>query len=78
MRPKRADPAWNYESVLNIYLRIEDWHGAHDPKYRGIGGPVFVEPALPNPNPIAPAMLEGSTVDRDSNFENENGSHDGS
>ena len=54
-----GDPAWNYESVLNTYLRIEDWHGAPDPKYRGIGGPVFVEPA-PNPNPIAPAMLDGA------------------
>src|SRR3981189_1798508 len=29
------DPAWNYESVLEIYKRIEDWHGAPDPKYRG-------------------------------------------
>src|SRR6202007_1279677 len=40
-----GDPAWNYESVLSTYLRIEDWHGAPDPKYRGTGGPVFVEPA---------------------------------
>jgi choline dehydrogenase len=54
-----GDPAWNYESVLNTYLRIEDWHGAPDPKYRGAGGPVFVDPA-PNPNPIAPAMLDGA------------------
>jgi choline dehydrogenase len=28
-----GDPAWSYESVLNIYRRIEDWHGAPDPKY---------------------------------------------
>ncbi len=28
------DAAWSYESVLNIYRRIEDWHGAPDPKYR--------------------------------------------
>jgi choline dehydrogenase-like flavoprotein len=54
-----GDPAWNYESVLNIYRRIEDWHGSPDPKYRGTGGPVFVQPA-PDPNPIAPAMLEGA------------------
>jgi len=53
------DPAWNYESVLEIYKRIEDWHGAPDPKYRGTGGPVFVQPA-PDPNPVAPAMLEGA------------------
>src|SRR5262249_31465357 len=54
-----GNPAWNYESVLQIYRRIEDWHGVPDPQYRGIGGPVFVEP-VPNPNPIAPAMLEGA------------------
>jgi choline dehydrogenase len=40
-----GDPAWNYESVLNSYRRIEDWHGAPDPKYRGVRGPVFVQPA---------------------------------
>src|SRR5262249_24930452 len=34
-----GDPAWSYESVLNIYRGIEDWHGAPDPKYRGTGGP---------------------------------------
>src|SRR5215470_5589367 len=54
-----GDPAWGYESVLDIYRHIEDWHGLPDPKYRGTGGPVFVEPA-PNPNPIAPAMLDGA------------------
>lgn len=54
-----GDPAWSYASVLQIYRRIEDWHGAPDPRYRGTGGPVFVEPA-PDPNPIAPAMLQGA------------------
>jgi choline dehydrogenase len=54
-----SDRAWNYESVLNIYRRIEDWHGAADQQYRGTGGPVFVQPA-PDPNPIAPAMVEGA------------------
>ena len=67
-----GDPAWNYESVLNTYLRIEDWHGALDPKYRGTGGPVFVEPA-PNPNPIAPAMLDGARSVGIPTFENQNG-----
>ncbi len=33
-----GDPAWNYESVLNIYRRIEDWQGAPDPTRRGTGG----------------------------------------
>src|ERR1700730_4000524 len=54
-----ADAAWNYESVLNIYRRIEDWQGAPDPTRRGTDGLVFVQSA-PDPNPIAPAMLEGA------------------
>ena len=66
------DPAWNYESVLNIYRRIEDWHGSPDPKYRGSGGPVFVEPA-PNPNPLAPATVEGACSIGIPTFENPNG-----
>jgi choline dehydrogenase len=53
-----GDPAWNYQSVLDIYRRIEDWHGMPDPEYRGAGGLVFVQPA-PSPHPIAPAVLEG-------------------
>src|SRR6266436_2809429 len=66
------DAAWSYESVLNIYRRIEDWHGAPDPKYRGTGGPVFVQPA-PDPNPVAPAMLEGARSVGIPTFENQNG-----
>ncbi|MFY9868700.1 MAG: GMC family oxidoreductase [Candidatus Nitrosopolaris sp.] len=67
-----GDPAWNYDSVLNIYHRIEDWHGIPDPKYRGTGGPVFVEPA-PDPNPVAPAMVEGARSVGIPTFENPNG-----
>ena len=67
-----GDPAWGYESVLNIYRRIEDWHGARDPKYRGTGGLVFVEPA-PDPNPVAPAMVEGARSVGIPTFENQNG-----
>ena len=66
------DPAWSYESVLKIYRRIEDWHGAPDPKYRGTGGPVFVQPA-PDPNPIAPAMVEGARSFGIPTFESNNG-----
>ena len=67
-----GDTAWSYESVLNLYRRIEDWHGAPDPKYRGTGGPVFVQPA-PDPNPIAPAMVEGARSVGLPTFENQNG-----
>jgi len=67
-----GDPAWSYESVLKIYRRIEDWHGAPDPKYRGTGGPVFVQPA-PGPSPIALAMFEGTRSVGIPTFENQNG-----
>jgi choline dehydrogenase len=67
-----GDPAWNYESVLEIYRRIEDWHGAPDPDYRGTGGPVFVEPA-PNPNPLALATVEAARSVGIPSFENPNG-----
>jgi choline dehydrogenase len=66
------DSAWSYKSVLNIYRRIEDWHGAPDPDFRGTGGPVYVEPA-PDPNPIAPAMVEGARSVGIPTFENQNG-----
>src|SRR3984893_11142240 len=67
-----GEKAWSYESVLNIYRRIEDWHGAPDPDYRGTGGPVYVQPA-PDPNPIAPAALEGARSVGIPTFENQNG-----
>jgi len=67
-----GDSEWNYESVLNIYRRIEDWHGAPDPKYRGSGGPIYVQPA-PDPNPIAPAMVEAARIVGIPTFENHNG-----
>jgi choline dehydrogenase len=67
-----GDTAWSYASVLNIYRRIEDWHGAPDPDYRGTGGPVYVEPA-PDPHPIAPAALEGARAVGIPTFENQNG-----
>lgn len=66
------DPAWNYESVLKLYRRLEDWHGAPDPMYRGTGGPVFVQPA-PDPNPLAPATVEAARSVGIPTFENPNG-----
>jgi choline dehydrogenase len=66
------DAAWSYESVLNIYRRIEDWHGAPDPRCRGTGGPVFVQPA-PDPNPVAPAMVEGARSVGIPAFQSQNG-----
>ena len=52
-------PGWSYDAVLEIWRRIEDWHGEPDPRRHGMGGLVFVQPA-PDPNPIAPAMREAA------------------
>jgi len=57
--------------MLNIYRRIEDWHGAAT-QYRGAGGAVYVQPA-PISNPIFPAMLEGARAAGIPTFENPNG-----
>ena len=54
-----GDDGWNYESVLAIYRRIEDWGGASDPSRRGQGGPVYVAPAR-DPKPTATRMLEAA------------------
>ncbi len=54
-----GDDAWNYRHVLDIYRRIEDWHGVPDPQRRGSGGEDFVQPA-PNPSSIAPAFLRAA------------------
>ncbi|MEE6177220.1 GMC family oxidoreductase [Mycobacterium sp. 050134] len=67
-----GDPAWGYESVLNIYRRIEDWHGDPDPHYRGTGGPVFVQPA-PNRHPLAPAVVDAARSLGIPTFESPNG-----
>jgi choline dehydrogenase len=54
-----GDPGWGYEAVLGIYRRIEDWHGASDSLRRGVGGPVYVQPAT-DPVPAALAMVEAA------------------
>ena len=40
-----GEPGWSYESVLSLYRRLEDWQGAPDPRRRGRGGLIHVEPA---------------------------------
>jgi len=67
-----GDPAWGYESVLDIYRRIEDWRGTPDPRYRGTGGPVFVQP-LHNPTPAVRALFEAIRSLGIPIFENQNG-----
>jgi choline dehydrogenase len=67
-----GDSAWGYESVLDIYRRIEDWQGSPDPRYRGTGGPVFVQP-LYNPIPSVQALFEAIRSLGTPIFENQNG-----
>src|SRR5690242_12672918 len=72
LHPSPATQHWNYESVLKIYRRIEDWQGAPDPTRRGIGGLVSVQSAA-DPNPIAPAMVEGARSIGMPTFDSNNG-----
>jgi choline dehydrogenase-like flavoprotein len=67
-----GNDAWRYDNILDIYRRIEDWHGAPDPRYRGTGGPVFVQPT-PDPHPLALAVVEGAAKTGIPTFENANG-----
>lgn len=64
--------AWSYASVLDIYRRIEDWHGAPDGEYRGSGGPVYVQPKC-NPHPAAPVVLEAVKCLGIGSFDHPNG-----
>jgi choline dehydrogenase len=67
-----GDPAWGYESTLAIYREIENWQGTPDPQYRGMSGPVWVQPA-PDPSPIAGAMLEAAAEMGIPTFDHPNG-----
>ena len=67
-----GDDAWDYRHVLDIYRRIEDWHGAPDPQRRGSGGEVFVQPA-PDPSPIASAYLNAAESLGIATFADQNG-----
>src|SRR6267378_1335993 len=67
-----GDPAWSYESILSVYRRIEDWGGAPDRDRRGVGGPVFVQPA-PDPHPIASATVEAARSVGVPTFDSPNG-----
>lgn len=67
------DEAWAYRSVLDIYRRIEDWHGAPDSTRRGSGGPVHIE-TVRNPQPVAMAMVDAAQALGMPAFDSPNGS----
>jgi len=54
-----GDPAWNWNSVLNLYRELEDWQGTPDPDYRGTGGLLYLKQEI-GMGPIVPAMFEGT------------------
>ena len=53
-----GDPHWGYSHGLEIFKGIENWQGTPAPKFRGTGGPVWVQPAA-DPLPLATAALDG-------------------
>nr|WP_082973663.1 GMC family oxidoreductase N-terminal domain-containing protein [Mycobacterium sp. E2327] len=54
-----GESAWRYQAILDLYRRLEDWHGIGEPNHRGRGGPVFVQPA-PDAHPLAAATLQAA------------------
>jgi choline dehydrogenase len=54
-----GNKAWSYASVLDIYRRIENWHGAPDGEYRGSRGPIYVQPKS-NPHPASSGVIEAA------------------
>lgn len=54
-----GDDAWNYESILAIYRKIEDWQGTPDAHRRGKGGLLnILQPD--NPIPLVDGLIKGS------------------
>lgn len=53
---KAGNPGWDYESVLPLFQRAEDWEDGAN-AYRGAGGPVRVERAR-NLHPVAQALID--------------------
>jgi choline dehydrogenase len=53
-----GDATWNYENSLEVFKHVENWQGKPNEKYRGTGGPVWVQPAA-DPLPLAVKALEG-------------------
>lgn len=67
-----GDAAWSYASVLDIYRRVEDYHGTPDAVRRGTGGPVHVSSAR-DAQPIAHAMVDAAADMGIPTFDNPNG-----
>ncbi|MCW2831338.1 MAG: glucose-methanol-choline oxidoreductase, partial [Aeromicrobium sp.] len=53
-----GDKRWGYDHGIALLKGVEDWQGKPNKKYRGTGGPVWVQPAA-DPLPLASAALDG-------------------
>jgi choline dehydrogenase len=53
-----GDERWGYDHGLELLKGAEDWQGKPNRRFRGTGGPVWVQPAA-DPLPLASAALEG-------------------
>jgi choline dehydrogenase-like flavoprotein len=53
-----GDDAWNYRHVLDIYRRIEDWHGVK--KLRIADGSIM--PTITTGNTQAPCVIIGERL----------------
>lgn len=67
-----GEPAWGHEPVLELYRRIEDWHGTGEPNRRGRGGPVFVQPT-PDVHPLGTATLDAARAQDIPTYQSPNG-----
>jgi choline dehydrogenase len=56
-----GDARWSYDSVVDVYKRIEKWSGPDEHELRGRDG--LMEVSLPaNPVPVAEALVEASAA----------------
>jgi choline dehydrogenase len=69
-----GDEAWAYDSILRLYRRIEDYHGAADQLYRGSGGPIYLQNASSDLHPFNEAVLQAAETAGLPRFKNPNGS----
>jgi choline dehydrogenase len=56
-----GDAGWSYQSVLEVYKRIESWDGPPDAARRGRDGPVFVTRPR-DPVPLTAALIEATAA----------------
>jgi choline dehydrogenase len=52
-----GDDKWGYDHGLEIFKSVENWQGTPNEKFRGQGGPVWVQPAA-DPLPLASRVLD--------------------